>query len=117
VDTESSITRIDLALLRRAIDLAALARAHGNHPFGALLADAEGHILAEAENTVTTDRDVTGHAETNLVRIASRTLPARVLPRRPCTPAPSRAPCARARSTGRALRGWCSACPKPGWPR
>jgi len=74
-----TISKNDLALLRRAIDLAALARAHGNHPFGALLADPEGNILAEAENTVITDHDVTGHAETNLVRIVSRTLPAHVL--------------------------------------
>ncbi|GAB4572976.1 MAG: nucleoside deaminase [Anaerolineae bacterium] len=69
----------DLALLRRAIALAAEARAHGNHPFGALLTDRDGHILAEAENTVMTEKDVTGHAETNLVRIASRTLPPDVL--------------------------------------
>jgi tRNA(Arg) A34 adenosine deaminase TadA len=72
-------TETDLILLRRAIELAALARAHGNHPFGALLADPEGHILAEAENTVMTEHDVTGHAELNLVRIASRTLPSDVL--------------------------------------
>jgi len=73
------ISKTDLALLRKAIGLAALARAHGNHPFGALLADREGNILAEAENTVLTDHDVTGHAETNLVRIASRKYPASVL--------------------------------------
>ncbi|HEY8319725.1 MAG TPA: nucleoside deaminase [Amnibacterium sp.] len=62
-------------LLRRAITIAADARAHGNHPFGALLADASGRVLLEAENTVVTDRDITGHAETNLVRLAWRELP------------------------------------------
>lgn len=62
----------DLALLRRAIAIAYRARAHGNHPFGALLADRDGNVLLEAENTVTTDHDCTGHAETNLMRMASR---------------------------------------------
>jgi len=61
----------DLRLLRMAIDLAARARNAGNHPFGALLASANGEVLLEAENTVTTERDVTGHAELNLVRLAS----------------------------------------------
>jgi tRNA(Arg) A34 adenosine deaminase TadA len=61
-------------LLRRAIAIAAVAREHGNHPFGALLADADGRVLLEAENTVVTERDITGHAETNLVRRAWREL-------------------------------------------
>jgi len=62
----------DLPLLRRAIALAASARQHGNHPFGALLADENGQILLESENTVITENDSTGHAETNLARLASR---------------------------------------------
>src|SRR5262245_38038114 len=62
----------DLKHLRAAIDLAHSARAHGNHPFGALIADANGNVLLEAENTVVTERDCTGHAETNLMRLASR---------------------------------------------
>jgi tRNA(Arg) A34 adenosine deaminase TadA len=57
--------------LRRAIELARQARDHGNHPFGALLVDENGNVLLEAENTVLTDKDVTAHAETNLVRMAS----------------------------------------------
>ena len=57
--------------LRRALDLAREARERGNHPFGALLVDAQGNIVLEAQNTVRTDRDVTAHAETNLVRAAS----------------------------------------------
>ena len=48
------------------------ARAGGDHPFGALLADADGNVVLEAGNTVTTTHDVTGHAETNLVSAASR---------------------------------------------
>ena len=60
------------ALLRRAIELADRARARGDHPFGALLATADGRIALEAENSVGTTRDVTGHAETNLVSAATR---------------------------------------------
>lgn len=57
-------------LLLQAIDVARQARSHGNHPFGALLADAAGRVLLTAENTVVTGSDPTGHAETNLVRLA-----------------------------------------------
>ena len=63
---------IELQLLRHAIDIARRAREHGNHPFGALLADAQANVLLEAENTVNTARDCTGHAELNLMRLASR---------------------------------------------
>jgi len=58
-------------LLRQAIVVARQAREHGNHPFGALLADPDGNVLLSAENTVVTGTDATGHAETNLVRLAS----------------------------------------------
>jgi tRNA(Arg) A34 adenosine deaminase TadA len=58
-------------LLLEAVALAARARANGNHPFGALLADRAGNLLLTAENTVVTGSDVTAHAETNLVRLAS----------------------------------------------
>lgn len=60
------------ALVRRAIALADRARAGGDHPFGALLADADGGVVLEAGNSVVTSRDVTGHAETNLVSAATR---------------------------------------------
>ena len=60
----------DVAHLRAAIAVSRRAVANGNHPFGAVLVDAEGAAVLEAENTVTTGRDVTGHAETNLVRLA-----------------------------------------------
>jgi tRNA(Arg) A34 adenosine deaminase TadA len=61
----------DLKHLRAAIEIAARSRAHGNHPFGARLTDSQGNVLLEAENTVVTERDCTGHAETNLMRLAS----------------------------------------------
>lgn len=63
---------LDLELLRAAVKIARRARMHGNHPFGALLADSQGNILLEAENSVTTSGDCTGHAETNLMRLASQ---------------------------------------------
>ncbi len=62
----------DAALLRRAIALAEAARARGDHPFGALLADAEGEVLLEAMNTCGSVGDRTGHAERNLMSEASR---------------------------------------------
>jgi tRNA(Arg) A34 adenosine deaminase TadA len=61
----------DLRFMRVAIDVARKARDNGNHPFGAILVDEQGHILMEAENTVVTEKDCTGHAETNLMRQAS----------------------------------------------
>jgi tRNA(Arg) A34 adenosine deaminase TadA len=62
----------DLQHLRTAIKIAQKAREHGNHPFGALLVDENNQVLVQAENTVVTGRDCTGHAETNLMRLASQ---------------------------------------------
>ena len=64
----------ELALLERAVAEAAAARAAGNHPFGAVLGDGEHREVLAAQNTVLTESDVTGHAELNLVRLASRRL-------------------------------------------
>lgn len=62
----------DRVLLRAAVERARGSRAEGNHPFGAILADRDGAVLLEAGNTVGTERDCTGHAETNLARAASK---------------------------------------------
>ena len=62
---------VDIKHLRSAIALAWRARQHGNHPFGAVLVDEHNQVVLEAENTVNSGRDCTGHAETNLVRLAS----------------------------------------------
>lgn len=78
--------------LRRALELARQARDHGNHPFGALLVDHRGNVVLEAENTVRTDKDVTAHAETNLMRMASARFEPDVLER--CTLYTSTEPCA-----------------------
>jgi tRNA(Arg) A34 adenosine deaminase TadA len=59
---------LDADHLRRAIALAREAREEGDAPFGAVLVGEDGRVLAEGRNTVNTERDVTGHAETNLMR-------------------------------------------------
>ena len=66
------MNKIDLGHLRTAIDIAQLARDHGNHPFGAILVDENDKVLLQAENTVVTGSDCTGHAETNLMRLATQ---------------------------------------------
>ena len=82
----------DYELLRLAIDVAARAREHGNHPFGAVLVDENHNIVATAENTVLTDRDCTGHAELNLMREAWKMLDEKSL--NDCTLYSSTEPCA-----------------------
>ncbi|MDP9027310.1 MAG: nucleoside deaminase [Actinomycetota bacterium] len=69
----TSVTPVDEQFLLRAIGVARRAREHGNHPFGALVVTADGRVI-EGENTVVTESDPTGHAETNLVRVAARAL-------------------------------------------
>lgn len=65
--------------LRRAMALAREARKEGNAPFGAVLIGGDGRVLAEGKNTVNTEGDVTGHAETNLIQAVSRSVDARTL--------------------------------------
>jgi hypothetical protein len=64
----------DVRHLRRAIELARLAREHGNHPFGSLLVSGSDEVLAEHENVVVSAQDDTGHPELTLVRWAGRHL-------------------------------------------
>jgi tRNA(Arg) A34 adenosine deaminase TadA len=66
------MTDSDLKHLRSAIALSRRSRDRGNQPFGALLTGPDGQVLLEAENTVVTGPDCTGHAVTNLMRLASR---------------------------------------------
>jgi len=82
----------DLQHLRTAIEVAQRAREHGNHPFGAILVDDKDQVLLRAENTVVTDKDCTGHAETNLMRLASQQFSAEQLAT--CTVYTSTEPCA-----------------------
>ncbi|MBC6457010.1 nucleoside deaminase [Actinomadura sp. HBU206391] len=68
------MTPDDERFLRRAIDLAAEARAGGNPPFGSLLVGPDGDVLAEERNTTLTDNDISAHPEQKLARWAAREL-------------------------------------------
>ena len=72
MDEDSVLNAIDARRLREAIRLSADARRAGNMPYGALLVSATNEVLLGAGNTQVTGRDCTGHAETNLMREASR---------------------------------------------
>lgn len=82
----------DVELMKRAIELAEQSRARGDHPFGALLTDANGVVLLEAMNTGGTIGDRTGHAERNLMTEASLKYDVDFL--RTCTIYTSAEPCA-----------------------
>jgi len=88
------VTEQDERHLRHAIALAGEARASGNHPFGALLVDGRDEVLTLARNSVVTDADPTGHAETNLVRQAGALAAGQGLDLASCTLYTSTEPCA-----------------------
>src|SRR5450631_262009 len=64
----------DEHFLRRSFAVARRALTHGNHPFGAILVDADNNVLIEAENGYMPDRDGTAHAERLLATQACTTL-------------------------------------------
>jgi tRNA(Arg) A34 adenosine deaminase TadA len=68
------MTEADERHLRRAIELAAAARAAGDMPYGSLLVGPTGDVLAEERNTVVTEQDITAHPELKLARWAARKL-------------------------------------------
>ncbi len=67
------MTGSDDSYLARAVELAEQSRAAGNDPFGCIVVG-PGGVAVEAHNTVVTDHDPTGHAETNAVRAAAAVL-------------------------------------------
>src|SRR5260221_10943172 len=69
----------DAQFRRRSFDIARRAITHGNHPFGALLVDADGNVLIEAENGYMPSHDGTAHAERLLATQACTTIPADTL--------------------------------------
>ena len=87
----TDVNELDQRMMRKAFDVARAAASHGNRPFGALLVDGEGQILFSGENTVADDGDVTGHAETHVVRQATRVLDPEALAG--CTMYASTEPC------------------------
>lgn len=82
----------DETLLRRSFEVAKRAMAHGNHPFGALLAGPAGEVLLECENGYMPERDATAHAERLLATAASKKYRSEQLAR--CTMYTSAEPCA-----------------------
>ena len=65
--TEERLVRLAMAQAAKAID-------RGDAPFGAVLADADGRILAKASNRQVSRHDPTAHAEITLLRVAARRL-------------------------------------------
>lgn len=72
----TTLNPTDLALLKQAIALAESTRASGKHPFAALVADADGKVIAQAgNNSLPPDGDPTQHAELRAAQMAARALP------------------------------------------
>ena len=87
------MTSLDETLLRKAFAVAAKAREHGDHPFGAVLADAEGKVLMEQGNGYSSEGgDRTAHAERLLASRAAKAYDADFLAQ--CTLYSSAEPCA-----------------------
>ena len=71
----TTLDRNDESFLRRTFELALRARAAGKHPFGAVVVDADGNIVAEAcNNSLPPDGDPTQHAEVVAASLAARAL-------------------------------------------
>jgi len=82
----------DAHFLRRSFEVARRSMGHGNHPFGAVLVDADGNLLIETENGYMPSHDGTAHAERLLASQACTTIDAAVL--RSATMYSSAEPCA-----------------------
>lgn len=67
-ETRATIQRY----LRMAMDEAESAAQAGNHPYGAVLVDPEGNIVATGRNGAVTENDPSSHAEMNVIRQACR---------------------------------------------
>ncbi len=61
----------DELFMKRAVELSAIAVAHGNEPFGAVLVK-ENKIVFESENRIYSEHDPTYHAEIGLIRDYSK---------------------------------------------
>lgn len=85
------MTPADIEQLRTAIEVSREASRRGDEPYGAILVDGDGTVVLRAGNTQHTRRDCTGHAETNLLRTATRRFDAESLAR--CTVYASGEPC------------------------
>ncbi|QFY61247.1 nucleoside deaminase [Rhizobium grahamii] len=77
--------------LREAIALSKSAMERGDEPFGSVLVK-DGKVILRAENSVFTGRDMTNHAELNLIKLAAQKYDAAFLT--DCTLYTSTEPCA-----------------------
>ncbi|MFT6390087.1 MAG: tRNA(Arg) A34 adenosine deaminase TadA [Cellvibrionaceae bacterium] len=62
----------DITAMWEAISMADLAMSQGEPPFGAVIVNSEGIVVAKAHDQVNTDHDMTSHAETLTVRLACK---------------------------------------------
>ncbi len=60
--------------MQRCIELAQKARDAGDHPFGAVIVDETGAVVAEERNRENTECDVTWHAEIGALRKLTRSM-------------------------------------------
>ena len=87
------VSEQDLVFLRRAIKLAAEARADGRHPFGSLIVNERGEVVVEARNNAVLPMgDPTQHAELLACKQVALLLAAEELAK--CTLYTSTEPCA-----------------------
>lgn len=56
--------------MNRAIEICRVGIHEGNAPFGAVVVDPDGFVVAECHNSVRRDRDPSAHAEINAIRVA-----------------------------------------------
>ena len=67
----AELTAVDLAHLRRCVELAREALEAGDEPFGSVLVDGDGTARAEGRNRVVETGDATQHPELELARWAA----------------------------------------------
>jgi tRNA(Arg) A34 adenosine deaminase TadA len=92
VSNNSALPQRDLELLRQAIDLSAVSRQNGRHPFAALVANEHGEVIASAgNNSMPPEGDPTQHAELVAVAKAAKLLTPAQLEK--CTLYTSAEPC------------------------
>ncbi|WP_259754963.1 nucleoside deaminase [Pseudomonas sp. GCEP-101] len=90
--TPAGLSELDLDLLRQSIRLSEESRERGRHPFAALVADAEGRVVARAgNNSMPPEGDPTQHAELVAAAQAARLLSPKELAN--CTLYTSAEPC------------------------
>ncbi len=69
------ITETDLVHLDRCVELASEAVDAGDEPFGSVLVDADGRVLAEDRNRIHSTGDGTRHPEFTLARWSAENMP------------------------------------------